>query len=89
MDLKLAEAMSDANSVLMEYGLTVASPNNGSGVWHLYYFDAETKSCFPVFEPRWRDNDLQSFGDLFKSFPEGTKAEVILAWVEANNILED
>jgi hypothetical protein len=89
MDPKLAQAMNDANTVLGEYGLVVGSPNNWSGVWHLYYFDVNTKNCFPVFDPSWQDRELTSLGDLLKGFPEGTKAEVILEWAERNGILED
>jgi len=47
------------------------------------------KNCFPVFDPCWKDKDLVSVSDLLKEFPEGTKADVILGWVEKNGILEN
>lgn len=90
MDDRLQQVMSDTNAELEPYGLAIADPNLGWPVWHLYYFDPQTKSCFPVLRPREVGAaPPERLADLVQGFDPETPAVSILQWASANGVLDD
>lgn len=90
MEERLQQLMSDTNAVLEPWGLTVANPNIGRPVWHLYYYNSETKACFPVIRQRGpHEAEPNSIADLVQGFHPETPATKILEWAKANGVLGD
>lgn len=90
MDERLQQVMSDTNAALEPYGLMLANPNLGWPVWHLYYYNAETKVCFPVLRPHDPNRAAPaSLADLVQGFDPETPATSILEWANANGLLDD
>ena len=90
MDERLQQIMSDTNAALGPWGLLVASPNSWPAVWHLYYYNPETKYCVPILRKRGpNDAKPTRMEDLFQGFEPKTPAADILRWALANGILDD
>ena len=82
--------MSKTNAALEPYGLALADPCLGWPVWHLYYYNAETKNCFPVLRKRNADGAAPTcFADLVQGFDPETPAASIVEWASANGVLDD
>ena len=90
MDDRLQRVMNDTNTALEPYGLILADPNLGWPVWHLYYFNQQTKSCFPVLRRREAGGTPpQRMSDLVQGFDPETPAAAILHWASANGVLDN
>lgn len=90
MEDRLKKLMSDTNAILEPRGLMVANPNIGQPLWHLYYYNSETKDCFPVIRQRGLgEAEPTCMADLVQGFHPETSATQILAWGKANGVLED
>ena len=88
MEERLKQLMSDTNAVLEPWGLIVANPNIGRPIWHLYYYNSESKDCFPVIRQRGIDEaEPTRLADLVQAFHPETSASKILEWAEANGVL--
>jgi len=90
MDDRLQRIMIAANAALEPYGLTLADPGLGWRVWHLYYYDPETKNCFPVLRQRDASDAAPTcLADLVQGFDPETPAASILQWASTNGVLDD
>ena len=87
---RLKQMMSDKNAILEPWGLMVVNPNIGRPLWHLYYYNSETKGCFPVIRQRGPDKaEPTCMADFVQGFHPETPATKILEWAEANGVLGD
>lgn len=90
MDDRLKQIMSDTNTALEPWGLTVASPNIAPPVWHLYRYDPDTGYCVPILRQRGPGAaEPMRIADLFQGFEPETPAADILRWALATGILDD
>lgn len=88
MEERLEKLMSDTNAVLKLWGLIVVNPNIGRSIWHLYYFNSDTKVCFPVIRPNDpNEAEPTCMADLVQGFNPETPATEILDWAKENGVL--
>ena len=90
MDDRLQRIMNETNAALEPYGLALPDPCLAWPVWHLYYYDPETKNCLPVLRQRDASGAAPTrLADLVQGFDPETPAASILQWASANGVLDD